>query len=107
MFSLYTVLLTHIDVSTGHKMNHSFRSNCTEWFMDHPRFGMIPCERTTKFVKAGEELFLDYEYDPYNCPEWFKHALEDFVRDASQEDLEQMNSKYKKYVEYEILDDKH
>jgi hypothetical protein len=33
----------------GHKMNHSFRPNCMEWFFDHPRFGVIPCERTTRF----------------------------------------------------------
>jgi hypothetical protein len=26
-------------------------------------------------VAAGEELFLDYEYDPYNCPEWFREAI--------------------------------
>ena len=30
----------------GHKLNHSFRANCEEWFLDHPRFGIIPCERT-------------------------------------------------------------
>jgi hypothetical protein len=46
-----------------------------EWFFDHPRFGVIPCERTTRFVAAGEELFLDYEYDPYNCPDWFREAI--------------------------------
>ena len=56
-------------------MNHSFRPNCIEWFFDHPRFGVIPCERTTRFVAAGEELFLDYEYDPYNCPDWFREAI--------------------------------
>ena len=50
-------------------------TNCIEWFFDHPRFGVIPCERTTEFVAAGEELFLDYEYDPYNCPAWFKEAI--------------------------------
>jgi hypothetical protein len=56
-------------------MNHSFRPNCIEWFFDHPRFGVIPCEKTTRLVLKGEELFLDYEYDPYNCPEWFREAL--------------------------------
>ena len=34
----------------GHKMNHSFQSNCFEWFFDHPRFGVIPCEKTRRFV---------------------------------------------------------
>ena len=84
-------------------MNHSFSANCTEWFMDHPRFGLIPCEKTTRMVRAGEELFLDYEYDPYNCPEWFKSALEEFVGRAKPEELEALNNKYQKYVEHEII----
>merc|ERR1712080_157020 len=29
----------------GHKMNHSFVPNCTEWFVDHPRFDVIPCAK--------------------------------------------------------------
>ena len=45
----------------GHKMNHSFVPNCSEWFLDHPRFGVIPCERTIRHIEKGEELLLDYE----------------------------------------------
>jgi hypothetical protein len=56
-------------------MNHSFHPNCIEWFFDHPRFGVIPCEKTTEIVAKGQELFLDYEYDPYNCPDWFRAAI--------------------------------
>ena len=27
----------------GHKINHNFNYNCTEWFCQHPRHGLIPC----------------------------------------------------------------
>lgn len=67
----------------GHKMNHSFEANCEEWFMDHPRFGIIPCERTKWPVRRGQELTLDYEYDPLNCPDWFRAALDQFCREVT------------------------
>lgn len=89
----------------GHKVNHSFEPNCSEWFIDHPRFGVIPCERTSKEIKAGEELFLDYEYDPYNCPEWFEVALRSFVATSTEEQLDQLNDRYKKFVKYEIMNE--
>ena len=31
--------LDHYCATLGHKLNHSFRPNCEEWFIDHPRFG--------------------------------------------------------------------
>mgnify|MGYP001161651556 FL=1 len=37
----------------GHKLNHSFRPNCEEWFIDHPRFGR-------------KNIFLFY-YIPSGC----------------------------------------
>jgi SET domain-containing protein len=87
-------------------MNHSFAPNCIEWFVDHPRFGVIPCERTTRPVRAGEELFLDYEYDPCNCPPWFSEALERHVLEARNNGVEEdelaLNKKYAKFVELEL-----
>ena len=55
-------------------------------------------------MSAGEELFLDYEYDPYNCPEWFRDALKDFVKSATQEEREALGKKYDKFVELECGD---
>ena len=72
------------------------------------RFGIIPCERTTRDVLMGEELFLDYEYDPYNCPKWFSEALTSFVHDAriaGTEDadiLVGLRKKYARFVEFEL-----
>ena len=66
--------------------------------MDHPRFGMIPCERTTRPIKAGEELTLDYEYDPYNCPEWFEYALRNYLRTTPKDSLEGLNPKYHRFA---------
>jgi len=85
----------------GHKVNHSFAPNCEEWFFEHPRFGLIPCERTLRDVAAGEELTLDYEYDPYNCPEWFASALREFVASAEEEDLHGLKARYRKFVRQE------
>jgi len=63
----------------GHKINHSFIYNCTEWFFHHPRHGLIPCTRTTREVLEGEELFLHYGYDPRNCPTWYRLELDLFL----------------------------
>ena len=56
----------------------------------------------------GEELFLDYEYDPYNSPKWFSEALTTFVNDArikGTEDadiLAALGKKYARFVEFEL-----
>eukprot|EP00096_Caligus_rogercresseyi_P013242 TRINITY_DN5916_c0_g1_i2.p1 TRINITY_DN5916_c0_g1~~TRINITY_DN5916_c0_g1_i2.p1 ORF type:complete len:280 (-),score=33.01 TRINITY_DN5916_c0_g1_i2:80-919(-) len=98
--------LTKYCASLGHKMNHSFEPNCTEWFFHHPRFGIIPCERALRDIKDGEELFLDYEYDPHNCPEWFSSELNTFLSknddDESKISLLARNTKYLRYNEYLI-----
>jgi len=63
----------------GHKMNHSFEPNCTEWFVEHPRHGLVPCAVARVEVEEGEELFLHYGYDPLNCPSWYGSALESYL----------------------------
>jgi len=76
--------VSHLETSSysatlGHKVNHCFVYNCTEWFFDHPRHGLIPCTRATRDIAAGEELFLHYGYDPRNCPSWYREALDVFL----------------------------
>ena len=95
------VHLNRYKATMGHKMNHSFAPNCVEWFAYHPRFGLIPCEKTLRAIKAGEELFLDYEYDPYNCPDWFEPALRNFVKCADDEAKENIARRYHKFIELE------
>lgn len=95
------VSLSSYRATLGHKVNHSFVPNCSEWFFDHPRFGVVPCERTVRDVRAGEELTLDYEYDPFNAPEWFTTALERFVAEADDDCLELLNPRYTRYVRHE------
>ena len=80
-------------------MNHSFDANCFEWFFDHPRFGVIPCEKTRRFVAKGEELTLDYEYDPFNCPGWFKEALLAFMDVMTEDQFHGLNKKYKYFID--------
>ena len=61
------VSLDNYCATLGHKINHSFRPNCEEWFFDHPRFGILPCERAKRDIKAGEELFLGELLKYVNC----------------------------------------
>lgn len=91
------ISLSSYCASLGHKLNHSFRPNCEEWFFEHPRFGTVPCERTKEDVKAGAELFLDYEYDPYNCPDWFRDQLVAFKQSMSEEEEAALSPKYARF----------
>ena len=63
------------------------------------RFGIIPCEKTTRDVKKGEELTLDYEYDLNNCPEWFKEAFNSYIKETDEEKQQYtLNAKYLNYL---------
>ena len=44
----------------AHKINHNFHYNCTEWFFQHPRHGLIPSIIATSDLKQGQELYLHY-----------------------------------------------
>jgi SET domain-containing protein len=49
--------------------NHSYRSNC-EYVMDYDR--QLISVKTVRFIKAGEELFINYNGDWNNAkPVWF------------------------------------
>ena len=82
----------------GHKLNHSFRANCEEWFFFHPRFDLIPAHRAKRDIAKGEELFLDYGYDPYNCPQWFSTELIAFKKSMTEEEEEKLLLKYQRFV---------
>ena len=60
------IYLENYCATLGHKINHNFEYNCTEWFFQHPRHGLIPCTKAVKDIKEGQELFLHYGYDPRN-----------------------------------------
>jgi hypothetical protein len=50
--------------------NHSYRSNC-EYEMDYEQ--QLITVKTIRFVKAGEELFINYNGDWNNAkPVWFE-----------------------------------
>ena len=50
----------------GPKVNHHFQFNNSIFTeIEHPRWGIIQSVRTTKNVKAGQEIFTHYEYERY------------------------------------------
>ena len=48
------VNLDNYSATLGHKMNHSFDYNCTEWFFAHPIHGIIPCARAARDLGPGQ-----------------------------------------------------
>jgi SET domain-containing protein len=53
--------------------NHSYRSNC-EYEMDFD--GQVISIRTVRFIKAGEEVFINYNGDWNNAtPVWFDREV--------------------------------
>ena len=79
--------LHNYSATLGHKMNHNFDYNCSEWFFSHPRHGTIPCAVAIRDISQGQELFLHYGYDPNNCPLWYKEAVEEYLRENPEYDL--------------------
>lgn len=64
--------MEHYRASFGHKANHHrAKQNCEYVDAYHPRFGHISSIKTTREIRTGEELFLDYEYDQQR-PEWYE-----------------------------------
>jgi len=84
------IYLENYRATLGHKMNHCFDYNCTEWFFAHPRHGVIPCVTSLRNIKAGEEFFLHYGYDPLNCPSWYKESLDAYLAENPELDMWQV-----------------
>ena len=68
--------------SLGHKVNHNFvdkEVNAEFGLMNHPRFGLVRCIRSTRAIGAGEEIFVNYGYGTdekdEGHPTWYKHGL--------------------------------
>lgn len=71
---------THIDservyaASIAHKANcHLDREKNNSHYdsYEHPRFGFLKCIRLSKDVEAGEEIFVEYDYNTEQ-PDWFR-----------------------------------
>ena len=69
--------ITKYRATLGHKANHSFAPNARYEPYNHPRFGEIKCIRTTRRVRAGEEITVHYDYNEVGedgrlvAPAWF------------------------------------
>ena len=82
-----------VDISCVHptlSVVSSFDYNSTEWFFNHPRHGVIPCALADRNISQDEELFLHYGYDPNNCPDWYKSAVQQYLSQHSDLDLWQV-----------------
>ena len=67
--------------SLGHKANHKFDENeinAEFGKMNHPRFGLVKCIRSTRDIEPGEEIYVHYGYgeseDEWQ-PNWYKNIL--------------------------------
>ena len=58
--------------SLAHKANHSFSPNAKFCLFYHPRFGNIPALKSTKYLKVGQEILVNYEYSFDSAPPWYK-----------------------------------
>lgn len=64
--------LNQYSASLAHKSNHSFEPNAEFCPFHHPRFGNIPALKTTKSLKAGSEILVNYRYSFDSAPPWYK-----------------------------------
>jgi len=60
--------------TSAHKLNHSFKPNCSWINSQHPAYGLVPCVSTIEMVKSGEELTVHYMMDMENAPDWYLEA---------------------------------
>ena len=54
---------------------HSFSPNSESDIFCHPRFGMIRCIATTRAVRAGQEITINYGCEPFFKKVNFRHIL--------------------------------
>ena len=66
--------------SLAHKANHSFQPNSGFVRFQHPRYGLgCLAIKTFKLIKAGEEIFVNYRYNPDSAPIWFTNMIENMM----------------------------
>merc|ERR1712080_760194 len=57
----------------GHKVNHNLVGTNTEFgFVRHPSHGPVVALVATQHIAKGQELFISYNYDLENAPQWYK-----------------------------------
>ena len=67
--------------SLGHKANLKLDEdevNAEFGEMNHPRFGLVRCIRSTRDIEPGEEIYVDYGYGEEEedwQPNWYKNIL--------------------------------
>ena len=68
----------------GHKVNHWFAPNCYFGWAVHPRFGRIRSIVSLREVRVGEELTVDYGYNPGDktTPGWYNKLYKHYYGDS-------------------------
>merc|ERR1712029_838016 len=75
----------------GHKINHKFAPSTNSQFevVKHVLFGPIVSIVATKVIEAGEEVFVDYNYDVDSLNnshwQWFSDAYKQHQRSRTME----------------------
>ena len=56
----------------GHKVNHNLAgTNVLYGFVRHPSHGPVVGHVAIKPIAKGQEIFVDYNYDLDNAPQWY------------------------------------
>lgn len=64
--------ITKFRRTLGHKGNHKFKGNNVDYeTVLHPVHGPIACLIANRFIRKGQEIFSDYNYELENAEEWY------------------------------------
>ena len=86
----------------SHKANHSFQPNCRWSRTDHPRFGFICSITSSREIKAGEEVTVNYRLPLHHAPAWYVDCHQEYQKSKT----EGVNKKdIAQNIIYDILND--
>ena len=67
-------------------MNHKFDDENNSRFVvvKHPVFGVIVGLVATQEIRRGEEVYVNYHYDPQHGPAWYREGYRLYLQRTGQ-----------------------
>ena len=87
---------TNYRATLAHKTCHSFTPNSGFAQFWHPRFGLIMSIVANRDIRAGEEIFVSYNYVIATAPEWYQDQWFSHLRHELQWSVQQIRACAKK-----------